>query len=99
MRSSSASGRATTWENRVTSSGFIGASYVYLAPAPHSIADRTGGHPTLKSGLSRGAREGDHVADVGHAGGVDGGPLQAQAESGMGHRTVAAQVAIPPVAF
>jgi hypothetical protein len=39
--------------------------------------------------LLRRAREGDHVADVGHAGDVLDGPLEAQAEAGVGHRAVA----------
>src|SRR5260370_6542600 len=48
-------------------------------------------------GAAGGAREGDHVADVGHAREKQQGSLQPQAEPGMRHRAVAAQVQVPPI--
>src|SRR5580692_2968923 len=47
--------------------------------------------------VSRGSREGDRVADVGEAGDVGEGALEAEAEAGVRHRAVAAQVAVPRV--
>src|SRR5271163_4417368 len=42
-------------------------------------------------------REGDGVADVGEAGDVGEGALEAEAEAGVRHRAVAAQIAVPGV--
>src|SRR5580704_5678627 len=47
--------------------------------------------------VAGGAREGDGVADVGEAGDVGEGALEAEAEAGVRHRAVAAQVAVPGV--
>src|SRR5271165_4816963 len=47
--------------------------------------------------VSRRSREGDGVAHVGEAGDVGEGALEAEAEAGMRHRAVAAQVAVPGV--
>jgi hypothetical protein len=46
---------------------------------------------------TRRPRERDHVADVLDAGGVLDRALEAEAEAGVGHGAVAAQVAVPPV--
>ena len=51
----------------------------------------------LEIGAAGRARERDHVADVGHAGGKAADPLEAQAEAGVRHGAVAAQVEVPPV--
>ena len=47
--------------------------------------------------MPRRAGEGDHVADVGHAGEEHQQALEAEAEAGVRHGAVAAQVGIPPV--
>src|SRR5271169_6376360 len=47
--------------------------------------------------VAGGARERDRVAHVGEAGDVGEGALKAEAEAGMRHRAVAAQVAVPGV--
>ena len=47
--------------------------------------------------MPRRARERDDVADVGHPGCVDDGALEPQAEAGVRHGAVAAQIAVPPV--
>src|SRR5438270_1933694 len=49
--------------------------------------------------IPRSAREGDRVAHVGEAGDVDEGALEAEAEAGVRHRAIAAQVAVPGVAL
>src|SRR5687768_17377427 len=51
----------------------------------------------LELRLARGAREGDHVADVVHAGEVLDGPLEAEAETRVRHRAVPSEIAVPPV--
>ena len=43
------------------------------------------------------AREGDNVADVVHAGCEQYEALKAEAEAGMGHRSVAAQIQVSAV--
>ena len=48
---------------------------------------------------ARRARKRNHVPDVAHARGVDDRALEAEAEAGVRHGPVAAQVAIPPVVF
>src|SRR6266436_2349593 len=45
----------------------------------------------------QGSREGDGVAHVGEAGDVGEGALEAEAEAGVRHRAVAAQIAVPGV--
>ena len=80
-------------------------------PTPGRVTTFLNGYPGQGPGSGPGAqmdghqvsprpsstREGDHVADVGHAGGVDDRALEAEAEAGVGHGAVAAQVAVPPV--
>src|SRR5262245_14874484 len=46
-----------------------------------------------------GAGEGDHVADVAHAGDELDGAFEAQAKAGVGDGAEAAQIKIPPVVF
>ena len=60
-------------------------------------ARRRAPSPPLELGLARRARERDHVADVLHAGRVDDRALEAEAEAGVRHGAVAAQVAVPAV--
>src|SRR5262245_25351317 len=50
-------------------------------------------------GVARRARERDDVTDVGHPRGVDDRPLEPEAKSGMRHRAVSPEVAIPAVVF
>src|SRR5947209_17430677 len=50
-----------------------------------------------KLGVARRARERDHIADIGHTGGVNDRPLEAEAEPGVRHGAVAPQVAVPAV--
>jgi hypothetical protein len=45
--------------------------------------------------IPRRARVRDHVADVGHAGDVGHQALEAEAEAGVRHGAVAAEVAVP----
>src|SRR5262245_50531233 len=52
---------------------------------------------SLEVALPRRPREWDHVADVLDAGRVDDRALEAEAEAGVGHGAVAAQVAVPVV--
>src|SRR5712671_6503026 len=47
--------------------------------------------------VARRSGEGDHVADIGHSGGVEDRTFKAQAEAGVGHGAVAAKVAVPGV--
>src|SRR5882762_2246163 len=47
--------------------------------------------------VARGSRERDGVAHVGEAGDVGEGALEAEAEAGVRHRAVAAQIAVPGV--
>src|SRR5437660_12684313 len=47
--------------------------------------------------VAGGSREGDRVAHIGEAGDVGEGALEAEAEAGLRHRAVAAQIAVPGV--
>jgi hypothetical protein len=47
--------------------------------------------------VPRRSREGDRVADVGEAGDVGKGALEAEAKAGVRHRAVAPEVAVPGV--
>src|SRR4051794_27031151 len=47
--------------------------------------------------VARRPRERDNVADIGHAGGVDDGALEPQAEARVGHGAESAEVAIPVI--
>src|SRR3984893_1881120 len=47
--------------------------------------------------VAGGSREGDCVADVGEAGDVGEGTLEAEAEAGVRHRAVAPEIAVPGV--
>jgi hypothetical protein len=49
--------------------------------------------------IARRSREGDCVAHVGEAGDVGQGALETEAEAGMRHRAVAAQIAVPGLVF
>ena len=51
----------------------------------------------LKRRRTRCPREWNYVAYVSHAGGVDEGALEAEAEAGVGDGAIFAQVAVPPV--
>ena len=51
----------------------------------------------LELGVARGAREGNHVADVGHAGHELDEALEAQAKTGVGRAAVATEIEVPPV--
>src|SRR3954470_20724686 len=62
-----------------------------------SRVPRRAGPQGSELGVARRAGEGDHVADVGHAGGVEDRPLETEAEPGVGDGAVASQVAIPAV--
>src|SRR3954470_12377601 len=79
----------------------IGASLSALdrgpyGPAASSLSVRG---RSSERGLAGSAREGDDVAYVAHAGGIDDGSFQAQAEAGVGDRAVTAQIAVPPVSL
>ena len=50
----------------------------------------------LELGGLRCSREGDDVADVGHAGDEEHQALEAEAEAGVGAAAVAARVEVPP---
>src|SRR6266481_965633 len=49
--------------------------------------------------VAGGSREGDGVAHISEAGDVGEGALEAEAEAGMRHRAIAAQIAVPGVAL
>src|SRR5690348_4167474 len=69
-----------------------------MAIATNSSArNRTTSTLTSVLGGARRARVGDRVADVGQAAGVDHEPLEAQAETGVRHGAVAAEIAVPAV--
>src|SRR6201984_10413 len=70
-------------------------SVVWAKPAGARAARRKALIPRVAGG----ARERDGVADVGEAGDVGEGALEAEAEAGMRHRAVTAQVAVPGVVF
>src|SRR5512133_2384137 len=64
-----------------------------------SLGEAWSGYKTWSSELGIAGRPGerDDVADVGHAGGVDDRPLEAQAEPGVGYGPEAPEVAVPAV--
>src|SRR5688572_18636121 len=65
-------------------------------PAP-CASRKTWSVPDLVAGVAGGPWKGDGVAHVGQAGDVGDGALEAQAEAGVRHAAVAAQVAVPGV--
>src|SRR5688500_3648250 len=65
-------------------------------PAP-CASRKTWSVPDLVAGVAGCPWKGDGVAHVGEAGDVGEGALEAQAEAGVRHAAVAAQVAVPGV--
>src|SRR6185295_6622105 len=68
----------------------------WLQPPRRSLA-ASSRRDRSELGLARGARKWDDVADVLDAGRVLDRALEAEAEAGVRHGAVAAQIAIPPV--
>ena len=60
---------------------------------------RVNAYAASKLRIPRRPRERNHIANIRHAGRIKNRALKAQAEAGVRHGAVAAQVAVPPVIF
>src|SRR5690606_39591808 len=93
--------RTSGWRSRRCTSD-SGQKMMYaLAPAMAMPTKHRAKNSSTASVLRRArrARVGDGVADVGQPADVDDQALEAEAEAGVRHRAVAAEVAVPAIVF